>query len=189
MPASFLPFGFVPVAHLNGGMNWIDCLTDGIASTYGADLFRGDPVKLMTGGVIERAAAGDAISGVFAGCEFIDQTGRFTQLNYWPSGQVATKIKVLCWFDDRLILEAQADATAAKTARGDATDHQLGTGNVKSGMSGASLDISLAGNGNSAQWKIVDIAPRVGNDWGDAYPILRVMRNENNLGRMPGNAI
>lgn len=189
MSATFAPFGFVPHRHLTGGDIKLSPLKNGIASAYGTSLFRGDPVGLVTGGTIERAAASAAISGVFWGVDFKGADGRWSRQLYWPASQVATEIQVW-WYDDPYIVyRAQADATVAQTAIGDATDHQFGTGNVKSGVSAASLDIGLAGAAASAQWKIVDVWDQPGNDWGDAFPVLACIINERNLGRTVGNAI
>lgn len=189
MPASFYPFGFVPIEHRTGGKPELDFLPGGIASGYGSNIFIGDPVKFVTAGVLNVAAAGDAMSGVFAGVEFVDAAGKQTRLPYWPASQVATRINVLWYRDPDIIYRVQASATLAQTSIGDATDHQLGSGDVKSGKSRASLNVSLVGAGNSAQWKIKDIDKVAGNAWGDTYPIALVIMNELNLGLVPGNAI
>jgi len=45
-------------------------------------------------------------------------------------------------------------------------------------MSQCTLSTTLVGSGNSAQMRIVDLAPYPDNAWGDTYTIVRVTINE-----------
>jgi hypothetical protein len=99
-------------------------LAGGIASGYASDILKGQPVKYVTGGVIQVAAAGDAFAGAFAGVEFTDTTGRRPCIEL-----LACKHCLPDWFMRCLLLqlilivyEIQADGTLAQTAIGDEAD-------------------------------------------------------------------
>jgi hypothetical protein len=185
------PYGFQPVRHRYGGTVRTFALRGGIASTYAANVFRGSPVKQVTGGTYELSAATETtISAVFAGW-LPEDGGVYNEGRYWKSGQTYSKAPIFLFWDIQdIIFSVQGAGSIAQTALGDACDHVQGTGNTRSGQSGAYLASgSLAGAGNSAQWKIVDIDPATDNAWGDTYTKVLVIANEINLGRVVGNAI
>ena len=66
MSATSAPFGLRPAFHPSG-LDRAQALANGIVSGYGSAILKGQPVKYVTGGVIEPAAAGDAFVGAFAG--------------------------------------------------------------------------------------------------------------------------
>ena len=68
MSATNAPFGLRPAFHPSG-LDRATALVDGITSGYGSAILKGQPVKYVTGGVIQPAAAGDA-----CGCAW-DQLG------------------------------------------------------------------------------------------------------------------
>ncbi len=84
MSATNAPFGLRPAFHPSG-LDRATALVDGITSGYGSAILKGQPVKYVTGGVIQPAAAGDAFVGAFAGVEFTDTTGRHRVSNNWPA--------------------------------------------------------------------------------------------------------
>src|SRR6056300_1323505 len=66
-----------------------------IASSYATAIFQGDLVAMVTGGGIERVAAGGSglILGVFNGCFYTDPTtGKPTYANSYPGGVAASDI-------------------------------------------------------------------------------------------------
>jgi hypothetical protein len=68
-----------------------------IASGYATAIFQGDLVAMVTGGGIERVAAGGSglILGVFNGCNYTDPTtGKPTWSNYYPGGVAAAAFPV-----------------------------------------------------------------------------------------------
>ena len=87
-------FGLLPVRHLNGA-SWDGRFNEyPIASAYGTNLLPGDPVKMVSGGTIERAAAGDPILGVFIGCRYTaaNDNGILSRdKKYWPASTVAAQ--------------------------------------------------------------------------------------------------
>ena len=84
MSATNAPFGLRPAYHPSG-LDRATVLAGGIASAYSSDILKGQPVKYVTGGTIQPAAAGDAFVGGFAGAEWTDTTGRRRVSNYWPA--------------------------------------------------------------------------------------------------------
>ena len=84
-----------------------------IAQNYGTAIFQGDMVKMVTGGGIERVAAGDGgfVLGVFNGCNYTDPTtGKPTWSNYYPGGVAAADIIADVIDDPNATFEVQADA-------------------------------------------------------------------------------
>lgn len=188
MSSTSAPFGLRPAYHPSG-LDRAFALADGIASAYNTDILKGQPVKYDTNGNIVVAAAGDAFVGAFDGVEWTDTTGRRRVSNYWPANTAYQTGSCVAYFyqDPQIVYEIQAAATLAQTSIGDMADLSNTTaGSTTTGLSAATLG-SLVGAGNSAQMRVVNIAPYPDNAWGDAYPIVRVVINEYQL--LPGNAI
>lgn len=190
MSATFTPYGFEPVRHKFGGTIRVENLRGGIASGYATNVFRGDPIKLVTGGTFQLAAAGELISGIFKGW-LPEDGGVYNQGRYWVASTTYTKAPLFqYWPVEDILFSVQAAGSVAQTAIGDAADHIAGTGNTRSGQSGSYFaSASLAGAGASAGFKVFGLDPEVGNAWSDSYTKLLVFVNEPNLGRIPGNAI
>lgn len=189
MSAINAPYGFMPVSHRSGKV-LTHSARGGIASAYGSAIGIGDPVKLLTDGTYALAAAGDLISGVWAGWHSYD-AGVWQRMGNWVAGTTwVNPPEVYIWPIEGTVFSAQGAGSVAQTAVGDACDHIAGTVNTRSGRGGSYLaTASLAGAGNSAGWKILGLLREVGNAWGDDYTKLLVMCNEPNLGRTAGNAI
>lgn len=180
MSATNAPFGLRPAFHPSG-LDRAQALANGIASGYGSDILKGQPVKYVTGGVIQPAAAGDAFAGAFAGVEWTDTTGRRRVSNYWPASTAYQTGSCVAYFynDPLIVYEIQADGSVAQTAIGDEADLSNTTaGSNVTGLSQCTLSSTLVGAGNSGQMRIVDIAPYPDNAWGDAYTIVRATINE-----------
>ena len=175
MSATSAPFGLRPAFHPSG-LDRAQALAGGIASAYGSDILKGQPVKYVTGGVIEPAAAGDAFVGAFAGVEWTDTTGRRRVSNYWPALTAYQTGSCVAYFynDANIVYEVQAEGTLAQSSIGDEADLSNTTaGSTTTGLSQCTISTTLAGAGNTAQMRIVDLAPYPGNAWGDAYTIVR----------------
>lgn len=190
MSAVFLPQGFYSPRR-RGSFVQPYALRGGIASAYNTSIGIGDPIKFVTGGVIQLAAAGDAIiAGVFAG--WLPEDPSVYEKTYWAANTTYVKAPVVYWYpaDEETVFSVAAVGSVAQTAIGDAADHVAGTLNTRSGKSGAYLDTAnLAGAAASAQWKIVGLRQEPGNDWGDTYTLVDVIANEPGLGFRAGNAI
>lgn len=180
MSATNAPFGLRPAFHPSG-LDRAQALAGGIASGYSTDILKGQPVKLNTSGNIVVAAAGDSFQGAFAGVEWTDTTGRRRVSNYWPASTAYVAGSCVAYFynDPNIVYEIQADGSLAQTAVGDQADLSNTTaGSTTTGLSQCTLSTTLAGAGNTAQMRIVDLAPYADNAWGDAYTVVRVTINK-----------
>lgn len=194
MSTVLAPFGFRPVKPANGDIpGRLTVRKAGIASAYATAIAKGDPIKFATDGTIQRAAAGDAIDGIF---EKVDYTptgaGEMRRTSsHWVASQAASDI--IAWFHLatlETVYAVQANGTLAQTSIGANADLSAGTTNPSSGWSRSSLDAAtLTAAGASAQFKIFDLYESPDNAWGDAYPIVLVRINEFALGAAAGNAI
>ena len=161
MSSTNAPFGLRPAFHPSG-LDRAQALAGGIASAYGSDILKGQPVKYVTGGTIQPAAAGDAFVGAFAGVEWTDTTGRRRVSNYWPASTAYQTGSCVAYFynDPNIVYEVQADGSLAQTSLGDEADLSNTTaGSTTTGLSQCTLSTTLAGAGNTAQMRIVDLAP------------------------------
>ena len=180
MSSSNAPFGLRPAFHPSG-LDRAQALANGIASGYGTDILKGQPVKLNSSGNLVVAAAGDAFQGAFAGVEWTDTTGRRRVSNYWPASTAYQTGSCVAYFynDPNIVYEIQADGSLAQTAVGDQADLSNTTaGSTTTGLSQCTLSTTLAGAGNTAQMRIVDLAPYPDNAWGDSYTVVRVTINK-----------
>lgn len=133
------PFGLRPVRHLFGGVMRPNEYN--IADQYGTALFEGDPVVCTGTGVnisIATAASSGVITGVFAGCEYVDSLGDTKFSKYWPASQVTKAgsiIKALVFDDPHLLFEVQFATLAAADIR-QLANLVSGVGNTLTGTSG-----------------------------------------------------
>jgi len=189
MSATSAPFGLRPAFHPSG-LDRAAALANGIQAVstsgnvslgYATTILKGQPVKMNTGGYIVVAAAGDAFLGAFAGVEWTDSTGRRRVSNYWPASESFQVGSVVAYYyqDPNIVYEIQADGTLAQTSIGDEADLSNTTaGSTTTGLSQCTLSTTLVGSGNSAQMRIIDIAPYPDNAWGDAFVIVRAQISE-----------
>ena len=177
MSATSAPFGLRPAYHPSG-LDRAQGLANIIESGYAQNILKGQTVKLAaTTGYVVRAAAGDALYGVFDGVEWTDTTGRRRVSNYWPTGtayQTGSLIAYI-WTDPQVVYEIQANGSIAQTAIGAEFDLSSPyAGSTTTGLSQALMDTSAAGANTSKVLRVIDLAPYPGNAWGDAYTIVRV---------------
>jgi hypothetical protein len=200
MSSTNAPFGLRPAFHPSG-LDRATALANGIQAVstsgnvsagYATNILKGQPVKMNTGGYIVVAAAGDAFLGAFAGVEWTDATGRRRVSNFWPANESFTVGSVVAYFyqDPNIVYEIQSDGTLAQTSIGDEADLSNTTaGSTTTGLSQATLSTTLVGSGNSAQMRIIDIAPYADNAWGDDYVIVRATIAEYQFAGTAGTAI
>ena len=200
MSATSAPFGLRPAFHPSG-LDRAQALANGIQAVstsgnvsagYATNILKGQPVKMDTGGYIVVAAAGDAFLGAFAGVEWTDSTGRRRVSNYWPANESFQVGSVVAYFysDPNIVYEIQTDGTLSQTAIGDEADLSNTTaGSTTTGLSQATLSTTLAGSGNTAQMRIVDIAPYPDNAWGDNFVIVRATIAKSQFAGAAGTAI
>ena len=124
--------------------------------------------------------------------EWTDTTGRRHVSNNWPASTAYQTGSCIAYFynDPLIVYEIQADGSVAQSAIGDEADLSNTTaGSTVTGLSQATLSSTLAGAGNSAQCRILDIAPYADNAWGDDYVIVRVNISEYQFAPAAGTAI
>ena len=185
MSATSAPFGLRPAFHPSG-LDRAQALAGGITSGYSTQILKGQPVAYAaSSGTIVPITANStnaAWSGAFAGVQWTDTTGRARVSNYWPANTAYTAGTCTAYFynDQNIVYEIQADGSMAQTTIGNEYNFSnVTSGSTTTGLSAATLNASsAAGSGSQAQMRVVDIAPYPGNDWGDAYTIVRVVNSQ-----------
>ena len=184
MSSTSAPFGLRPAFHPSG-LDRAQALAGGIPSAYNTAILKGQPVRYQTTaiggtlGTILPATTSGAWVGAFAGVEWTDTTGRRRVSNYWPANTAYIAGSCVAYFynDQNIVYEIQADGSMAQTTIGNEYNfNNVTAGSTTTGLSQATLNsASAVGSGVQGQLRVVDIAPYVDNDWGDAYTIVRVV--------------
>ena len=198
MSSTNAPFGLRPAFHPSG-LDRAQALPGGITSGYATQILKGQPVAYSaSAGVIvpltTAPASGSAVawSGAFAGVEWTDTTGRRRVSNYWPASTAYQTGSCIAYFynDPNIVYEIQAAGSLAQTSIGDEADLSNTTaGSTTTGLSACTLSTTLAGAGNSAQMRIINLAPYPDNAWGDSYTIVRATIAEYQFAGAAGTAI
>ena len=118
-----------------------------IAANYNTSIFQGDLVAMVTGGGIERVAAGGSgfILGVFNGCEYTDpSTGKPRFSNHYPASTNAADIMANVIDDPNAVFEVQADAAFPVTDLAGNYDILATAGDTVSGTSRIELEVGTA---------------------------------------------
>ena len=133
-----------------------------IAANYNTSIFQGDLVAMVTGGGIERVAAGGTglILGVFNGCFYTDPTtGKPTFSNYYPASTNASDIMANVIDDPSATFEIQADAAFPVTDLAGNFDIVDATaGDTTSGQSRSELDVTTGAATATLPLKAIDIS-------------------------------
>ena len=133
-----------------------------IAANYGTSIFQGDIVKAVTGGGIERIAAGntDLVLGVFNGCRYTDPTtGKETFSNFYPASTNAADIEASVIDAPHAVYEIQADAAfpvADLFGNFDIVDATAGS--TISGTSRTEIDVTTGATTAGLPLKAIDIS-------------------------------
>lgn len=133
-----------------------------IAANYGTSIFQGDIVKAVTGGGIERIAAGatDLVLGVFNGCRYTDPTtGKETFSNFYPASTNAADIEAFVIDAPHAQYEIQADAAfpvADLFGNFDIVDASAGS--TVSGTSRTEIDVTTGATTAGLPLKAIDIS-------------------------------
>jgi len=146
-----------------------------ILSTYAADLYTGQPVKMGTDGTLQAAAAGDAFIGLFAGCQYLPSGAQRPVISpSWPSGTTATEIIAYYTMDPYLVYEIQADGSLAQTNIGNQFNFSAAASSNGLGYSIATLGVGTVTTSGSAQMRVIGIANGIDNASGDAFTVVQV---------------
>ena len=124
--------------------------------------------------------------------QFTDTTGRARVSNYWPANTAYQAGSCVAYFyaDQNIVYEIQADGSLLQSSVGDEADLSNTTaGSTTTGLSQCTVSTTLVGAGNSAQVRILDIAPYPDNAWGDAFTIVRVNISEYQFAPAAGTAV
>ena len=189
MSSTSAPFGFRPSYHNSGQMR---AKAYTIASTYAANIFQGDPVKLTDNGVIQLGTSdgtrsgttdGIALLGIFAGCQYNDASGKPTISPFWPTGATGTEITAWVYDDPETLFDVQytnpgtPGSTTVQTAVGEECDWTVASpgGSTRTGLSTTQLSAIQA---TSGQFQITGFAGNINDSLTDAYIVATVRINE-----------
>lgn len=177
MASAASPYGFVPISHMSGTPRTLR-MPNGIASGLGSNIFKYQPVKLVSGVIQPITASSDVLFGVFAGVEYTPTNQRPVESNFWPSGstyQTGTggaalfDMFVYVWpaWDTSLRFQAQADGSVAQSLMGSEFNTSAPTaGSTTTGLSAASIAAAGVGTSTQGQWTFIEYATGVN----DGYP-------------------
>lgn len=156
------PFGFAPLNHPTGDLRLRQYP---IVSGQTTSIFPGDPVKLITGGTLARAAAGERIIGIFMGAEYTNTEGRPT-FGYWPSATVTADAVGLVVDATDAQFKVQADGALTAANVGNLANHIFThAGSTAYQKSKAELNASDAGT-DAGNWRILGLYADPNNAWG-----------------------
>jgi len=182
-------YGLIPVYHPSGQAraNRYNILNNA-GTGYGTAIYRGMLVEMDTGnnGTIEVSDGSSACLGVFAGCEYIDTTGKPVESPYWPAStavQTGSQIVAYVYDDPAIVYKCGVTANASsyvQAAVGDQCDISFAAGgSTSTGQSAGSVTAAIVGNGATACLRILGF---VNNEIYDAttnpYPELLVQINQ-----------
>ena len=176
MSATSAPFGLRPSFHPSG-LDRAVALPNGITSTYGTGILKGQPVALDTSGNIITATAGSAYQGAFAGQEYTDLNGRRIVSNQWIAGTSYQPGSQVTYYysDPNIVYDIQANGSLAQTSIGDQANFvNVTIGSTTTGLSQCMISTSLAGSSAVGDMRIIGLTPAVDNAWGDAFTVVQV---------------
>lgn len=168
MASTATPYGFQPISHLSGTPRTVR-MPFGIASAYGANIFKYQPIKLVSGLIQAVTATTDQIFGIFAGVEFTPSGGRPAESPFWPTGQTydtGYDMFVYFWpaWDPALRLQVQADGAVAQALMGSQFNVATPTaGNTTTGLSAAAVLHAGVAAASQGQFFFEEFAPLVGD--------------------------
>ncbi len=173
------PRGLWPIRHLSGG-----CPQRAneypIAAAYTTKIHTGALVKLVAGGGIEVAAAGNRLLGVFAGVQYTDSGGNPVFKKFWDGVSGSSNIKAMVYDDPSLVFGVQAAGTVNAADRGQLGDHLATAGDDLTGQSNHELGTTLGTA--AAGLRVLGKIDRPDNDWGLNVD-LEVMIHEHEFSR------
>jgi hypothetical protein len=185
MSATSAPFGMRP-AYSPQGMASARSYPNGIASGYNTAILKYQPVALNSSGNIITATAGtNDFIGVFAGLFYVDASGIPHEANQWIASQTYNTsgntvaqgygINVMVWDDPNMVFSIQADGSLAQSLGGQVNFTNTTAGSTTTGLSAVTASASSLTTSGQGQLRIVELDPTIGNAWGDAFTIVRVM--------------
>ena len=180
MTAFAAPFGLRPAMQGSGGI--LRPIRRSIDPANTTPIYKGTPVQINTSdGNISLATAGtpsaatNQVDGIFVGCEYFDNTGKYNVSPFWPGVTGATGIVAWVIEDQQAIFEVQSAGSIPRSAIGNGLNLSAspGTGSTQTGQSTATVTATPIAAA-LAQFVVVDAAVSEDNDFGDAFTIVRV---------------
>lgn len=138
-----------------------------ILDAYASGLYTGQPIHLETDGYAEVLADdNEAVAGVFAGCEYVQDDGSIVFSPYWPAAQsikTGTIAKCKLYYPTgRFLIHSNAAMDFSDVGDYFALTTTVGTGgSTLTGRSSAQLDASTQAQGGSGLLvQCVAVSPR-----------------------------
>jgi len=163
------PYGFKPINRIDG-LPYAGAIRQvPISGSYNVAIYNGDPVKIATGGTIERTAASGAVTsgtilGIFVGCQYVNSSGQTVQAQYYPGTAVTSAVAYVV--DDPFavfkVAVAYANATVTtvtQAAVGTNMSFNMGTGSATTGDSGAFVTAASGANTSTLPFRVVAVVP------------------------------
>jgi hypothetical protein len=180
MSAVSAAFGFRP-AYCPSGLARPRKYT--IASGYATGIQSGSPVMLEgTGGTVTIGGTTGDLLGIFAGCEYVDSTGKPTVSNQWIAGTtVLAGTTVTAWVFDGFatVFEVQSVGSVTQANIGEECNTTAISGSTFTGLSSTT---AAAPNGTTqSQWRIIGFGQQIDNAPGDAFTIIQVTLAQSQL--------
>lgn len=190
MATTASPYGLLPVKRVDGLPFAGHFRQYKIASAYGANIYNGSIVQIVSDGTIEIVTTvGSAGSGfpagtigVFVGCQYTDPNlGYLLQRNYWPTGTVASDAVGFVVDDPNVLFQAQCDEALTSAAIGQniylAAAQSTSTGSTMTGKSNTALDASTSASTTGLALRVVEFVESETSTAGDAYTDVLVKFN------------
>lgn len=175
-------YGLIPVYHPTGqnrANKFVILNNAGVG--YASSIYKGDLVKLGTNGTIEIGDGTSEALGVFAGCEYIDATGKPTESAFWPASTAlkpGTDVIAYVYDDPFTVYRVGVTANAASYLQlvvGQQVDvANVGTGTVSTGLSLSSVAVAPQAAGVLAQVRIIGFYDGIYDASNNPFPQLLV---------------
>lgn len=180
------PFGMRPTYSPQGRAAAVGYV-GGIASGYGSNILKYQPVMLNSSGNIIAATAGSDtdIIGVFAGITWVDAQGVPHSSDMWTAGTVyspttpASPVYAWVWNDPGMIYSIQCDGSLALSVGGQVDFSNITAGSTTTGLSACTANASSLTTSGSNQLRVYALDPTIGNAWGDAFTVVQVQIAQN----------
>ena len=197
-PTVSAPYGLKPINRLDG-MPYAGAFRQvPIASDLATGLFYGDAVKLVVGGTIEASdtsgATSEAVIGVFVGCQYVNKgTNQTMRGQYYPGSAIAGDAVAFIVDDPYAVFKvACTDGTditpVGQNIVGTNVPGVLGTGNVTTGDSTGSVDVTAADDSATLAYRVIAGVPETVDVNGDFTEVI-VKVNVNQYNNATGNTL
>jgi hypothetical protein len=164
MAATAQAYGLIPVVHPNGQTRAREYrILNNAGTGYGTAIYYGDLVKIHTDGTLNIGDGSTDAIGVFAGCEYIDSTGKPNVSKYWPASQAllaGSVVRAFVYDDQQNIYKVGVSANGSSwtlaTIGGQVDIANNGTGSAVTGNTTGSVSAAgPVGAGSTAQVRVV----------------------------------